>query len=115
MKNTSMNTENTYISTVNTFMNTVNTSMNTVNTFMNTVNTFMNTVNTSMNTVNTSMKVQFCRCTYIGLASTLKKSTHIKGRLLYQAMTLYNNVLFFKMGTSFQGKNLLPDGANFFL
>ena len=37
-----------------------------------------------------------------------EKITHIKGRLLDQAMILFNCVPF-QMGTSLKGKNLLPD------
>ena len=43
-----------------------------------------------------------------------EKVTHIKGRLLNQAMILFNCVPF-QMGTSLKGKNLLPEGANSFL
>ena len=39
-----------------------------------------------------------------------EKVMHIKGRLLYQAMILYNHV-----GTYLKGKNLLPEGANSFI
>ena len=39
--------------------------------------------------------------------------THIKGRLLDQAVILSNWVPF-QMGTSLKGKNLLPEGANSF-
>ena len=40
--------------------------------------------------------------------------THIKGRLLDQAVILFNCIPF-QMGTSLKGKNLLPEGANSFL
>ena len=40
-----------------------------------------------------------------------EKVMHIKGRLLDQAMILFNCV-HFQMGTSLKGKNLLPEGAN---
>ena len=43
-----------------------------------------------------------------------EKVMHIKGRVLYQAVILYNNVPFLN-GTSLKGKNLLPEGANSFL
>ena len=43
-----------------------------------------------------------------------EKTTHIKGRLLDQAMILFNCIPF-QMGTSLKGKNLLPEGANSFL
>ena len=43
-----------------------------------------------------------------------EKSTHIKGRLLDQAMVFFNCVPF-QMETSLKGKNLLPEGANSFL
>ena len=43
-----------------------------------------------------------------------EKVTHIKERLLDQAMILFNRVPF-QMGTSLKGKNLLPEGANSFL
>ena len=43
-----------------------------------------------------------------------EKVTHIKGRLLDQAMILFSCVPF-QMGTSLKGKNLLPEGANSFL
>ena len=43
-----------------------------------------------------------------------KKDTHIKARLLDQAMILFKCV-HFQMGTSLKGKNLLPEGANSFL
>ena len=43
-----------------------------------------------------------------------EKFTHIKGRLLEQAVILLNCVPF-QMGTSLQGKNLLPAVANSFL
>ena len=43
-----------------------------------------------------------------------EKVRHIKGRLLDQAMILFNCVLF-QMGTSPKGKNLLREGANHFL
>ena len=49
-----------------------------------------------------------------GVARTLQKVTHIKGRLLDQAKRLFNCVPF-QMGTSLKGKNLLPEGANSFL
>ena len=39
---------------------------------------------------------------------------HMKGRLLYQAMILYNYVPL-QMGTSLKGKNLFPEDANSFL
>ena len=42
-----------------------------------------------------------------------EKVTHIKGRLLDQAMIL-SNCIPFQMGTSLKGKNLLPEGANSF-
>ena len=41
-------------------------------------------------------------------------NTHIKGRLLDQAMILFSFVPF-QIGTSLKGKNLLPQGANSFL
>ena len=43
-----------------------------------------------------------------------EKVKHIKGRLLDQAMILFNCVPF-QMGTSLKGKNLLPEGANSFI
>ena len=43
-----------------------------------------------------------------------EKVMHIKGRLLYQAMILYNYVPF-QMGTLLKGKNLLSEGAISFL
>ena len=43
-----------------------------------------------------------------------EKCTHIKGRLLYQAMILYNYVPF-QNGNFFKRKNLLPEGENSFL
>ena len=43
-----------------------------------------------------------------------EKVTHIKGRLLCQALILYNYVPF-QIRTSLKGKNLLPEGANSFL
>ena len=43
-----------------------------------------------------------------------EKVTHIKRRLLDQAMIFFNCVPF-QMGTSLKGKNLLPEGANSFL
>ena len=43
-----------------------------------------------------------------------EKVIHIKGRLLDQAMILFNCVPF-QLGTSLKGKNLLPGGANSFL
>ena len=43
-----------------------------------------------------------------------EKVTHIKGRLLHQAMIL-DNCVPFTMGTSLKRKNLLPEGANSFL
>ena len=53
-------------------------------------------------------------CGCYGVVRILKKATHIKGRLLYQAMILHNYVPF-EMGTSPKGKDLLPEGANSFL
>ena len=43
-----------------------------------------------------------------------EKIMHIKGRLLYQALILYNYVPF-QIGTSLKEKNLLQEGANSFL
>ena len=43
-----------------------------------------------------------------------EKVKHIKGRLLDQAVILFNRVPF-KMGTSLKGKNLLPERTNYFL
>ena len=43
-----------------------------------------------------------------------EKITHIKGRLLDQAMIFFNCVPF-QMGTSLKGKNLPPEEANSFL
>ena len=43
-----------------------------------------------------------------------EKVTHIKWRLLDQAVVLFNCVPF-QIGTSLKGKNLLPKGANSFL
>ena len=43
-----------------------------------------------------------------------EKVTLIKGRLLSQAVLLFNWPLF-EMGTSLKGKNLLPEGATSFL
>ena len=43
-----------------------------------------------------------------------EKVTHVKERLLDEAVILFNCVLF-EMGTSLKGKNLLPKGANSFL
>ena len=43
-----------------------------------------------------------------------EKVTHIKGRLLYQAMVLYNYVPF-QFGTSLKGKNSFPGGVNSFV
>ena len=47
------------------------------------------------------------------LISNAVENTHIKGRLLFQAMI--STISLFKMGTSLKGKNLLPEGANSFL
>ena len=52
-------------------------------------------------------------------SQSAEKVMHIKGRLLDQAMILFNCVPF-QMGTSLKGKNLkgknlLPEGANSFL
>ena len=41
--------------------------------------------------------------------------THIKGRLLDQAVILLKIASLIKMGTSLKGKSLLSEGANFFL
>ena len=49
-----------------------------------------------------------------GVARTLNTLMHIKGRLLDQAMILFNYDTF-QMGTSHEGKNLLREGANSFL
>ena len=46
--------------------------------------------------------------------SKAEKDTHIKGRLLGQAMILFNCV-HFQNGTSLKGKNLLQEGASSFL
>ena len=43
-----------------------------------------------------------------------EKVTHTKGRLLEQAVFLFNCVPL-HMQTSLKGKNLLPEGANSFL
>ena len=43
-----------------------------------------------------------------------EKATHIKGRLLDQAMIIFNCIPF-QMITSLKGRNLLPEGANSFL
>ena len=43
-----------------------------------------------------------------------EKFMHIKGRLLDQAMILFNCIPL-HMGSSLKGKNLLPEGANYFL
>ena len=43
-----------------------------------------------------------------GVARTIKKVTHNQGRLLDQAVIQLNCVPFI-MGTSFKGKNLLPE------
>ena len=43
-----------------------------------------------------------------------EKGTHIKGRLLDQAVASFTCILF-QMGTSLKGENLLPEGANSFL
>ena len=43
-----------------------------------------------------------------------EKVSHIKGRLLDQAMIIFNCIPF-QMGTSLKGKNSLPEGANSFL
>ena len=43
-----------------------------------------------------------------------EKVTHIKGRLLYQAVILYKYVPF-QNGNFSEGKNWLPEGANSFL
>ena len=43
-----------------------------------------------------------------------EKATHIKGRLLDQAIIFFYCVPF-QMGTSIKGKNLLPEGPNSFL
>ena len=51
--------------------------------------------------------LQFC-------SQNNEKVTHIRGRLLYQALILYNYVTF-QIGTSLKGKNLLSLGANYFL
>ena len=40
-----------------------------------------------------------------------EKVTHVKGRLLYQALILYNYDPF-QIATSLKGKNLLPEGTN---
>ena len=47
-------------------------------------------------------------------SQNVENATHIKGRLLDQAMILLNCVPF-QMRTSLKGKNLLPEGANSFL
>ena len=44
-----------------------------------------------------------------------EKVTHIKGRPLDLAVVSPRFRPIFKMGTSFKGKNLLPEGANSFL
>ena len=49
-----------------------------------------------------------------GVARTLKKITHIKGRLLYQAVIQFSCIPFI-MGSSLKGKILLPEGVNSFL
>ena len=49
---------------------------------------------------------------YNGEARSLK-GTHIKGRLLVQAMISFSCIPF-QMGTSLKGKNLRPEGANSF-
>ena len=49
-----------------------------------------------------------------GRSQNAGKVTDIKGRLLKQAVILYNCNPF-HMGTSLKGKNLLPGGANSFL
>ena len=43
-----------------------------------------------------------------------EKVMHIKGRLLYITLILYNYVPF-QIGTSLKGENLLPEGTNSFL
>ena len=48
-----------------------------------------------------------------GVARTLKKVTHIKGRLLYQAMIFYNCVPF-QNGNFSKRKELAPRGSEFF-
>ena len=60
-----------------------------------------------------------CRCAGLTArwqrrSQNAEKVTHIKGRLLDQAMILFNCVPF-QMGPSLKGKNLLSEGANSFL
>ena len=43
--------------------------------------------------------------------NNVEKLTHIKGRLLDQAVILFNCIPF-QMGTSLKEKNLLQEGAN---
>ena len=45
-------------------------------------------------------------------SQSAEKVTHIKGRLLYQAVSLYNYVPF-QIGTSLKGQNA-PIGSKFF-
>ena len=47
-------------------------------------------------------------------SQNVEKVTHIKGRLLFQAVILYYYIPF-EMGTFLKGKYLLPEGANSFL
>ena len=46
-----------------------------------------------------------------GRSQNAERDTHIKGRLLDQAVILFNYAPF-KTGTSLKGKNLLQEGAN---
>ena len=54
-----------------------------------------------------SMTRQWC-------SQSAEKVRHTKGRLLDQAVILFN-ASFFEMGTSLKGINFLPEGANSFL
>ena len=56
--------------------------------------------------------INLCICQWH--SQNAEKVTHIKERLLGQAMVLFIYVPF-QMGTSLKGKNLLPEGANSFL
>ena len=49
-----------------------------------------------------------------GRSQNVEKFTHVKGKLLDQAVVLFNCAPF-QIGTSLKGKNLLLEGANSFL
>ena len=62
----------------------------------------------------TNMAHYFKFIVYEQHSQNAEKVMHIKGRLLDQAMNLFNYIPF-QIGTSLKGKNLLPEGANSFL